>query len=313
MPPLSPLSLVELRSPQLIARLDPSHGAEILDLVIAADGRQLLGRPPFIPRPPQAGDLDEDTWTASYRGGWQIATPNAGSPCELDGVHHGFHGRASVDPWQVLEQEPDRVALLWEGHGLRLRRTVALHGRRVTVGLEWTALAHPTPLIAVEHLCFGHEVLDPAVVLEAHAHAHELSEADGPVRPPANAPAWPQLRRLDGGVDAAHLLGLERPGALFLALSGWARGRAVLHNDARRLRLVLEWDPARLPAAWLWHEVRATGGVWNGHAELLGIEPAALSHSLGLARAVAEGQAWWARPGQTDRYEVNLTVEIPDR
>ena len=48
-----------------------------------------------------AGDLDETAWTARYRGGWQLALPNAGTACEVGGSDHGFHGRASNDPWQV--------------------------------------------------------------------------------------------------------------------------------------------------------------------------------------------------------------------
>ena len=39
--------MIALRSPELFVRLDPRHGAEILDLVDLSSGRQLLGRPPF--------------------------------------------------------------------------------------------------------------------------------------------------------------------------------------------------------------------------------------------------------------------------
>ena len=77
--------MIVLRSDELLVRVDPSHGGEILDLVDLRTGRQLLGRPPFGSVPPAVGDLDEETWTASYRGGWQVLFPNAGSPCTVNG------------------------------------------------------------------------------------------------------------------------------------------------------------------------------------------------------------------------------------
>jgi hypothetical protein len=92
-----------LRSDDVLARVDPGHGAEVLDLVDLRSGRQLLGRPPFGSEPPAPGDLDERAWTAAWRGGWQGCLPNAGSACTVDGVRHGFHGRASNDPWTLLE------------------------------------------------------------------------------------------------------------------------------------------------------------------------------------------------------------------
>ena len=62
--------MIVLRSARLIARLDPAHGGEILDLIDLSSGRQLLGRPPFASSLPIDGDIDEEGWTARYRGGW---------------------------------------------------------------------------------------------------------------------------------------------------------------------------------------------------------------------------------------------------
>jgi hypothetical protein len=52
--------VIVLRSEELLALVDPVHGAEVLELVHLPTGRRLLGRPPFSTEPPVAGDLPED-------------------------------------------------------------------------------------------------------------------------------------------------------------------------------------------------------------------------------------------------------------
>ena len=155
--------MIVLRSPELLVRVDPRHGGEILDLVHLATGRQLLGRPPFASEPPRPGDLEEPVWTASYRGGWQLAAPNAGNVCEVDGVRHGFHGRASNDPWTVSEASGEAATLAWEGHGLRIERRLELAGDTLVVTTRFLAQAAAVPAVAVEHLSVGLELLEPEV------------------------------------------------------------------------------------------------------------------------------------------------------
>lgn len=52
--------MITLRSDDLLVRLDPDHGGEILDLIDLRSGRQLLGRPPFGSEPILPGDLREE-------------------------------------------------------------------------------------------------------------------------------------------------------------------------------------------------------------------------------------------------------------
>lgn len=298
--------MLELSSTEIALRLDPAHGAEVLDLVHLRSGRQLLGRPPFKPSPPRGGDLDEDAWTASYRGGWQIAAPNAGKACVVAGVRHGFHGRASVDAWELLARDEASALLRWRGHGLELTRRVKVTGRTVTARLSWTTTEGPLPLVAVEHICFGRELLDPEVEVLTELRAHE----------PSGRPPWPwtpgqarssgprQCRR----IEHAERWPISRDRSQFTVLAGFARGRAALRNVQTGLEVTIQWDHSRLPAAWLWQEVRASGGVWRHKAELLAFEPASVPHSLGLAQAVARRQALLALPGKVDAYVVALSV-----
>lgn len=300
--------MIELSSEQLAVELDPTHGAEILEIFDRRDGLGLLGHPPFEPREAIGGDLDEAAWTERYRGGWQLLAPNAGNACELEGVRHGFHGRASVDPWNVMTCARDRATLGWSGHGLELTREVAVDGDTLTVGLSWTATGSPAPLIAVEHLVLGRTMLTPGCEILAGAVAHALSETDGPIVPPGNAARWPDVLGARGVVPGTAERGLEPPRAGLTALTGWNAGSATIVNHDRAVRLELSWDPAFQTAAWLWEEIRDSGGVWEHRTELLGFELASVSHTLGLARAVQAGQAWWARSEALDMYRVTLRV-----
>ncbi len=131
--------MITLESADLLVRLDPAHGAEILDLVDLATGRQLLGRPPFGSEPILGGDLDEDRWTQSYRGGWQTVLPNAGNRGTNATGTHGFHGRASNDPWQLLDASAAEATCAWSGHGLDVQKRVALADGAVHVSYRITS------------------------------------------------------------------------------------------------------------------------------------------------------------------------------
>ena len=296
-----------LRSDELLVRLDRAHGGEVLDLVDLATGRQLLGRPPFATAPPRGGELDEPTWTAGYRGGWQCVTPNAGNACEVDGVAHGFHGRASADPWELVDATADSATLSWVGHGLRVTRRYALEDGALAATTRWDAEGEAAPFIHLEHVTVGLEVLDPETLIRLPGgRAHELSESDGPAVPPAAAPEWPEVLLLDGGRERADRLALARPRARYLAVADLPVGTAEVVNRRTGAGVALAWDVDRLPHLWLWHEVRATGGQWRRQAEILGIEPSSVPHGLGLAAALEHEQASWARPGAP--VELRMTV-----
>ena len=295
--------MIVLRSPELLVRLDPCHRGEILDLVDLASGRQLLGRPPFGSTEPVAGDLDEETWTAAYRGGWQFLFPNAGNACVVDGERHGFHGRASNDPWEVVTAGESTATLRWRGHGLEVERRLALEDGSLAVWVEARALERAVPLVALEHVAIGLELLEPSVEIELPAGlAYELSETAGPVQPPPGAPRWPEVLLLDGSVERADRWALARERSRLLVVADLPEGRAVVRNGARGAGLELRWDAEFLRHLWLWHDVRVLGGILRGQAEILTIEPTSVPHSLGLAAAVEQGQARWLEPGETLRF-----------
>jgi hypothetical protein len=297
--------VIFLRSAELAVRVDPRHGAEILDLVDLASGRQLLGRAPFASSEPRAGDLDVDTWTAGYRGGWQLLVPNAGNACEVDGALHGYHGRASNDPWEVLEAASASALVAWSGHGLRVERQIELEDGALSVSTRAVALERRVPLVAAEHVALGLELLDPEVEIGfPGGRAYELSESDGPPEPPPGAPEWPEILLLDGSTERGDRWALERPRSRYYVVTELPEGRATVRNVATGQGLELGWEADWLRHAWVWHEARTYGGPWRGMAEVLAVEPASVPHGLGLAEAVERGHARWLEPGESSSWRV---------
>ena len=302
--------MIVLRSRELLALLDPAHGAELLELVHLPTGRRLLGRPPFATSPPVAGDLPEGTWTASYRGGWQLAAPNVGAVSRVGDVEHGFHGRASADPWRVLGADTARATCSWAGHGLAITRAVELRGAAVHVRVDVNA-REKAALVVLEHIALGLELLEPEVEIDLPGgRAFELSETDGPAVPPAEAPLWPEALLLDGSRERADRWVLAHPRSRLLAVAELPEGRARVRNAKTGTTVDVTWDAEWLRHLWLWHEARQYGGPWRGQTELLAIEPTSVPHPLGLAAAIEHGQALELAAGETAAYELRLAVSV---
>jgi hypothetical protein len=284
--------VIVLRSTEVVARLDPLHGAEVLELVDVVTGRQLLGRPPFPSLEPLPGPLDEDRWTDRYRGGWQLATPNAGNACSVAGEEHGFHGNASSDHWEVVACDTVAATLRWRGHGLEITRRYSAEARTLIAETEWLGLGDGARFVAVEHLAFGVELIVPAATVRLPGgRAFELSETSGPVRAPVAARGWPEIVLLDGSTERGERLEVEPRNGRFFAVEALPEGWYELVNDLTGQGVRVEWDVAVLPHLWVWRELGASDGRWRRRTDIVALEPASVQHSLGLERAEAEGQA----------------------
>jgi hypothetical protein len=290
--------MVVLASDRLLVRIDAAHGAEILDLIDLDTGRQLLGRPPFGSVPALAGDQNEEVWTESYRGGWQTLLPNAGNPCHVDGEYHGFHGCASADKWSVHEADPTHAELRWRGHGLEVTKRITVDDA-VRVDYHIAAVRPRVPLVAIEHLAVGLEMLEPAVAIDIRAGAaYELDERIGPVRPPAGCARWPEIATLDGATERADGWPIGTPRSRLLVATSVDGGWCAVRNPARDHGLALRWDQSTFAHCWMWQENRVSDGLWRRQTETLVVEPASVPHTLGLARAIEEDQVIWLAAGE---------------
>ncbi len=298
-------SMIILRSNDLLVRIDPRHGGEILDLVHLISGRQLLGRPPFGSNEPEKGDLDEATWTKSYRGGWQLLAPNAGHSCIVDGTIHGFHGRASNDPWGIQYLEPSETTLVWVGHQMEIVRRVVLRDDALTIFVRVTALADCTPLVTVEHIAFGIELLDPIVEIDLpRCVASEIDESGKTFRPRSKRQHWPDVHLLDGTIERSDRWALQQNRSRLLCLTDLAAGWAVVRNPTRGIGVAVAWETDWLRHLWMWHEVRTACGPWRRQAELLILEPASTPYHYGLAQSLADGFASRLERGEICQYRI---------
>jgi hypothetical protein len=300
----------QLESSGLIVRGDAGHGGEILDLIDRRDGQQLLGRPPVRPTVVVSGELDEPTWTRCYRGGWQLLAPNAGNACWLAGKYHGFHGRACTEPWRLESQGRSVLRLTWEGHGLRLEREIVLEQDELQIRTRARVVSDRQQFILVEHCTLGPALIRPGLKLELPSGtAFELSETEGPITAPSAASKWPQVRMLDGRRETAGDWHLDRPMARFIAVEDLPGGWAQVRNVESARRFELSWNTDVLPHLWVWLENRVTEQPWGGEAQILGLEPASVPHSLGLTTAAENEQAFSLRRGVHLEWEITARVE----
>jgi hypothetical protein len=300
-----------LKSRNVLIRLDPQRGGEILDLVDLSSGRQLLGRLPFGTAERAHGAiLDEEGWISGWRGGWQICTPNPGAPARVGGRHHSFHGHGSYEAWEVLSSEGSRALLRWRGQGLEVEREIRVEADTVMISTTHRSTGPPVPFAVLEHVSLGLEILDPVLEIELPpGRTIDLSDADGPVRAPADAPRWPQTLRADGTVEAIDRVSLTSPLSQFACVQDLDEGLAVARG--RRAGLELRWDTRVLPHIWVWYELRSMDGPFRRMAEIVALEPCSVPHSLGLERAVDEGQAIWIETGSDITYELQARVLRP--
>jgi hypothetical protein len=300
--------MIVLRSSGVMARLDPAHGGEILDLIDVETGRQLLGRPPFASLPPVPMGHDEAVWVASYRGGWQLLTPNAGNACSVEGELHPFHGGASNAQWATLEEDVAAATLRWTDRGLQVTRRIVLDGRTLRAETEWLALRARVGLVAVEHIALGLELLAPSATIRLPGGvAFELSEAGDATSGADTDTRWPDVLLLDGSVERGDIFSLADANGRFFAVESVPEGWYEVVNDVTGQALRVEWDVASQAHLWVWREVRVSGGPWRRQGEILALEPASVPHSLGLARALVDGHAVVLEEGQRFRTSISAT------
>ena len=303
--------MIVLRSKELLALVDPAHGAEILELVHLPTGRRLLGRPPFSTEPPVPGDLPEDVWTASYRGGWQLAAPNAGASCRVGDVEHGFHGRASNDPWEVLASEPSTATLRVARPRALVRAHVRAHrfrGAWPVCTLRRSSRPRSSSSSTSRSAWSSSSPRSRSIFPPGWPTSSARRTGHRSRRP--TAPRWPDVLLLDGSQERGDRWPLDRPRSRLLAVAELPEGRARVRNARTGTTVELSWDASWLRHLWIWHETREYGGPWRGQAELLAIEPTSVPHPLGLAAAIEHGQALQLGPGETAGYELRLAVSV---
>jgi hypothetical protein len=313
------VSLVTLESDALRVTVNPHVGGTISAVHHKPTGLSVLGTVPWetldTPLPGFAA-RNEPEWLTRYTGGWPLLFPNAGDACTVDGVFHGFHGEASVAPW---EMDNDDGALLltrdFASVAATMRRRISVNGETLTIdeGLTYSGVSS-VDVMWGHHPSFGSDLLAAAFEVTSGAGRVEAEERfDPPASPIATGAAgtWPLLPAKAGGMaDLAHPL---QPWASVAYLTDFSAPWAAIRRMDDAIAVLLTWDAERFPCAWLWYELDATQDApWNGGTRLIGIEPSTTPCAMGLGTAHARGAGLLHLvPGASLRASVALHVFKP--
>jgi hypothetical protein len=298
--------LTTIAGNELVAVVD-EVGCRIASLVPRRTGRELLFVAPWEPRPLADGPATTASWLASWRGGWDVLTPNAGAPATVGGVARGFHGEASVGRWAVERLDASSVRGRWRDRtGLTVERAISLDGMRLRVDNRVAnETSTPVPFAWVEHMILDAAPFGEGSQLDLSGSVLALGATRGPSDGWHAVETWPNVRTAGTVEDWGRLppAGSSRSAVLTTPRSPIAvAGR---HGTSVQLR----WSVDTLPYLWLWIEHDATRTLPDGCAiDCVGVEPANTASGEGLAESLRRGDGCVLAPG--DRWTSWVELEV---
>ena len=192
-----------------------------------------------------ASPADELAWLTRYPGGWPLLFPNGGAGCTFEGVQHGFHGEASLAPWEA-ERKDGALHLVRRFFTVpvTMERAISLDDDVLvvdeTVHMEG---AQPVRVLWNHHPTFGAELLADDFTIETSAgcghgrrYLRSASQSAATGRHGGRGPPCPER---PGTCD------LSRPKAPFASvsyLSDFDRAWVALRRLDGTIGAALSWD-----------------------------------------------------------------------
>jgi len=258
-------------------------------------GASVLGTVPWEPEDgPAETDAapDEKTWLRWYTGGWPLLFPNGGDAGAFDGVFHGFHGEASLAPWEAeVEGAVVRLTHRFRTVPVEMQRELAVADDLLTIRETLRmAGAQPVRVMWGHHPTFGSDLLAGPFEVQSGARTVVADEFYDPPNNPLRSGAvgqWPVVAGKTGPFDLSRPVGAIAAVACLRDFdSAWASIRRL--DDS--IAVALSWDAGLFPYAWLWYELAGTKEApWQGKARLIGLEPNTTWPPTGLADASRRG------------------------
>lgn len=308
---------VVLESDALRVTVNPRVGGTITRIEHKALGLSVLGTTPWDPVDAPLESLaapDERAWLTRYGGGWPLLFPNGGDACTFGGSFHGFHGEASVSPW-----EPEagtsmiRLTRRFVSVPVRMRREITVDGEVVSIR-ETVEAGQAVTAMWGHHPTFGSDLLDGDFEIQSGARTAIVDQGyDPPANPlqPGAVGRWPMVPGKAGMFD------LRRPFHGKMAALAYLRDFDSPWISIRRLddavAVALSWDASAFPYAWLWYELGGTPDApWLGQTRLIGLEPNSTCFAGGIADAYRRGERLVTlQPGSEMTATVRLHVFKP--
>lgn len=309
---------VTFGSRELQVTLNPAVGGTLTRIVHLSTGMSVLGSVPWKANDTPIASFaarDELEWLTRYTGGWPLLFPNGGDACTVDGVFLGFHGEASISPWEC-EATPSSVRLKrsFVSVAAQMERELAVEGELLVI--RERLLMTGEKLIEVmwgHHPTFGSDLLAGPVEITTGGKLIRVDDSfDPPANPltPGGTGLWPTVPGKNGPYD------LSRPcGRISVAayLSGFERAWIAMRRMDDAIAVALSWEVSRFPCAWIWYELGGTAEApWNGLGNVIGLEPNTTQPGMGIANAKARGsQLLKLSPGDSISTTLRLHVFKP--
>jgi len=301
----------------------PDKGADILeflykpiDLDFMWRSRQGLRRSShFRPSTPlKAGHFRE-----YFAGGWYEMLPNGPGPCSHRGADFGYHGEATLLPWdyEVLVDEPERVEVRFLVRLVRIplyvEKTVRLDKESATLYLRESIVNEARQTVEVlwgQHPTFGSPFLAEncrVYLPSCRATVGEDAPLDSRLAP-SQSSEWPLMKGKNGAtIDISLLPGPEARSHDFVRLEELRDGWFAIVNPERSVGFALLWDVAVFPVLGYWQLFHgAPDYPWYGMNYLAAMEPAVELPSL--EEAARRGTALTLEPGVPFATEFEATA-----
>ena len=310
---------VTIASPDLRVTVSPSVGGTVTNVTHLATGLSVLGQVPWdaIAEPvANFAARDETEWLTRYTGGWPLLFPNGGDACTSDGVFHGFHGEASIAPWEFTATDTAiRLSRRFHTVPVEMARELVVEGDTLVVH-EHLRMLGPRSIAVMwgHHPTFGSDLLaGPVEITCGGGRVTVDSSLESPVNPlrPGATGQWPNVDGRHGPYDLSRPSG---PISSLAYLHHFAEGWIAMRRTDEAIAAVLTWDAKQFPCVWLWYEIRGIQEApWNGSTSLIGLEPNTTMPAHGLATAKSRGGALLRlSPGEEISTTMRLQVLKPD-
>lgn len=299
------MTAVTITSAALAVTVEPEIGGTITKIVYRPSGLSVLGTVPWpVIKEPIASlaARDEPEWLTRFSGGWPLLFPNGGDACLFDGAFHGFHGEASIAPWDaVADASSITLTRRFAAVPVEMRRHLRVEGDTLTITEHLTMHGdRPIEVMWGHHPTLGSDLLAGPIEITTSARQVTIDPTYDPAANPFVPGAtghWPMLSGKAGPVDMGHP---SDPQASLVYLHDFDEAWIRVRRLDNAIAVHLAWEARHFPCAWLWCELGGTlDQPWDGRTRLIGIEPNTTWPGTGLLKAKAAGGALLRlHPGQ---------------
>jgi hypothetical protein len=290
---------VDIASDHLRVTVNPCVGGTITGIRHLGTGLSVLGRVPWDPIDQPIASFaarDEPHWLTRFTGGWPLLFPNGGDACQFGGIFHGFHGEASISPWEFAStSDAIRLKRRFFSLPVEMHRELKVEGDLLIVR-EQLKMNGPRPVEVMwgHHATFGSDLLAGPFEITTGARRVTVDRGYDPPANPLTLGAegeWPTVAGKTGMVDLSKPEGPQAASAYLHDFGGTTqRAWGAIRRVDNSIAAALSWDAARFPCAWLWYELEGTPEPpWHGRGRMIGIEPNTTQSASGLADAKARG------------------------